>query len=446
MKTRFWNLLLGLALASPSAGCSSGDGGDPSDDDASEEPGDDDASVSGDDDASLPGDDDTGSGDDDVTADTPTPTAPPTPTPAPTPTPMPGDNDGDGVLNLDDCDDLDAATFPGAPELCDARDNDCDGEIDESMYAGTQAVAGCGIHLMFPGYGAMAAPTALTVSIDFDSTLYAKPEWIEGHITGDDGSVVQLSAATPDKEIPTRVVFEPVGTKAGVTYTLVVTAAENGTFVAPYAGWVVKGRASFTHDPPCGVTFNTSNSMKIVKLGATSAPVLSSINANIASSKTQLGLVFPGMTSSQTFPVQGFDVMLGAMTSVSKTSFTVDVEYGFPTRLTGNQIDESGEFATRKADVVLLVPVSDTLGLMYTRDAVMTGHVDQSGDFRFFTDFKTTGYVTQADMHKMLVAAGQSSLESNIKMDMDTNDDGVADAATLEISSSPSISTLLECQ
>jgi hypothetical protein len=43
----------------------------------------------------------------------------------------PLDEDGDGVTADTDCDDLDAAIFPGADELCDERDNDCDGEIDE---------------------------------------------------------------------------------------------------------------------------------------------------------------------------------------------------------------------------------------------------------------------------------------------------------------------------
>jgi hypothetical protein len=38
------------------------------------------------------------------------------------------DVDGDGVLECaGDCDDLDAQTYPGAPELCDGRDNDCSG-------------------------------------------------------------------------------------------------------------------------------------------------------------------------------------------------------------------------------------------------------------------------------------------------------------------------------
>jgi len=43
------------------------------------------------------------------------------------------DNDGDGVLNTTDCDDNDATVFPGAAEVCDAKDNNCDGFVDEGL-------------------------------------------------------------------------------------------------------------------------------------------------------------------------------------------------------------------------------------------------------------------------------------------------------------------------
>lgn len=44
------------------------------------------------------------------------------------------DDDGDGFTELQgDCDDGDPATYPGARELPDCRDQDCDGEIDEGV-------------------------------------------------------------------------------------------------------------------------------------------------------------------------------------------------------------------------------------------------------------------------------------------------------------------------
>jgi hypothetical protein len=46
-----------------------------------------------------------------------------------------GDADGDGHVSVelggDDCDDTNADVGPSAPELCNDRDDDCDGEIDE---------------------------------------------------------------------------------------------------------------------------------------------------------------------------------------------------------------------------------------------------------------------------------------------------------------------------
>jgi len=40
------------------------------------------------------------------------------------------DADGDG-FGPNDCDDEDATMSPLAPEICDGKDNDCDGETDE---------------------------------------------------------------------------------------------------------------------------------------------------------------------------------------------------------------------------------------------------------------------------------------------------------------------------
>jgi N-acetylneuraminic acid mutarotase len=44
----------------------------------------------------------------------------------------PADLDGDGFACDGECDDLNPATFPGAPEICDGLDNDCDGVLPEN--------------------------------------------------------------------------------------------------------------------------------------------------------------------------------------------------------------------------------------------------------------------------------------------------------------------------
>ena len=73
------------------------------------------------------------------------------------------DNDADGVPGtgmcegIVDCDDRNAEVFPGAPELCNDRDDNCDGQKDEGLtvntwytdadhdgYGSTDSGQGCG--------------------------------------------------------------------------------------------------------------------------------------------------------------------------------------------------------------------------------------------------------------------------------------------------------------
>ena len=97
------------------------------------------ASTDTDDTGSAPPDtDDTGSASTDLDADEGTPVdiddtgTPPTDTDGGPPTDI--DADGDGFSEIDgDCVDTDPSIFPGAEEVCDGVDNNCDGEVDEGF-------------------------------------------------------------------------------------------------------------------------------------------------------------------------------------------------------------------------------------------------------------------------------------------------------------------------
>jgi len=59
-------------------------------------------------------------------------------TPSATPTINVNDQDSDGYETAEDCDDTNADVHPGAEEICDGLDNDCDGETDEDVIDGPQ--------------------------------------------------------------------------------------------------------------------------------------------------------------------------------------------------------------------------------------------------------------------------------------------------------------------
>jgi hypothetical protein len=53
------------------------------------------------------------------------------------------DGDGDGFGACQDCDDDDGWVFPGAAEICDGLDNDCDGAVDQIWDGDGDGVAPC---------------------------------------------------------------------------------------------------------------------------------------------------------------------------------------------------------------------------------------------------------------------------------------------------------------
>lgn len=89
------------------------------------------------------------------------------------------DADGDGRPAGIDCDDSDPATYPGAPELCDGVDNDCDGQVDEGLVGGTILLApadgvsagGANVQVTFGGTTLFSGNVDIAFDPEYGTTL-----------------------------------------------------------------------------------------------------------------------------------------------------------------------------------------------------------------------------------------------------------------------------------
>ncbi len=107
----------------------------------------------------------------------------------------PSDGDGDGAMADVDCDDSDPSVYPGAAEVCDALDQDCDGLVDEGLpsvayltdliYNGSPASGG-----YWFGYDAEDNTVLVGRDANADGTLetYQRFEWAEGALAAEEQS------------------------------------------------------------------------------------------------------------------------------------------------------------------------------------------------------------------------------------------------------------------
>ena len=119
---------------------------------------------------------------------------------ADTDTEPPVDGDGDGYTEDDgDCDDADATVNPGASEVCDGVDNDCDGYVDEPTGSWSMACSGA----------------KLVGETEYDNSGFAVSG--AGDVNGDgfDDVIVGATAAADRSDVSTGAAYLVLGPVTG---------------------------------------------------------------------------------------------------------------------------------------------------------------------------------------------------------------------------------------
>jgi|GEM_PF-1708382 len=180
------------------------------------------------------------------------------------------DADRDGVTAATDCDDHDPKVFPGAAEVCNGKDDDCNGKVDETFDADGDGFATCDA----PGKAAdcddkdpKIHPGAAEICNEKDDDCNGKVD--DGFDKDNDGFFACARGTVPADCDDAVATINPGATEVcngkdddcdGAVDDLAVTLNSNGTnasLVAPVnAHWAFAGNATLVPTSPGWVRLN----------------------------------------------------------------------------------------------------------------------------------------------------------------------------------------------
>jgi len=209
--------------------------------------------------------------------------------------------------------------------------------------------------------------------------------------------------------------------------------------------WPVRYTSCFTTRVPCGVPINVGYNVVIEQIGDTSALGLRAINEALEPyNDFKVALLLEGIDNTARFPIS-VDAAYGGFESIDGANHLR--EEGYTTQLEGCTIDAAGNFNCL-TDLIIFPVFFDGYEdgtYLYLEEGHITAKVQSSGNVSTMTGYMLEAIITEASLERIVASLSSSGYEfSNVvELDVDTNSDGINDAATFVLSTEPQPVTIV---
>ncbi len=209
----------------------------------------------------------------------------------------------------------------------------------------------------------------------------------------------------------------------------------------------VEWSAEFATYLACGVAFDVFAGMRFTQVGG---------DPETAEAMTQLlkedggtyptGWIFSGLDSDEVFPISSVDVLIAGLQANEDGTYTIHQDTGVTSTLEGCGVDVHGAMTCAADRAVFPIDISTGTTLyLYLNGVHASATLSSSGDISSMEDFLFEGAVYADELSSLLADAGIPELYDQISMDIDSDGDGVGDAATVRIVSDPLPAVISQC-
>ncbi len=387
-----------------------------------------------------------GPGDDDATTvATPTPAdgddSSPTPGDVATPTPSPIDTDGDHVPDNEDNCPLDANPAQkdfdrdGAGDACDPCPSDNPDDPDRDGVCGApdanqESEFSFRILGTSPDEGFKAVSTSPTGKVFFTEPYTGEAEKVSVVIRSERGDVQRPVITVIGDE---ATFFPRLDAESDYCMTVEVEQQES----VP-AEWPLVHEACFTTRVPCGVPIDVGHDAAVTRLGGNDL-ALGALNTLLQkySDDYPIVLLLENIARSDTFPVGALSSAMGAWANQDGMQEKVLQFEGYTASLPDCTIAADGRL-TCTGNYATIPFQSDGMTLhLYIDSPSLFGTLEAAGDIQSMDTFTLAGAVTRDNIERMEEELGVEGVSALLVLDVDLDEDGVPDAASIEVQTFP---------